>query len=217
MSDIFQEVDEEVRRERLQKLWDQYGHFFIAACILVVLAVGAWRGYQWWEAKKAAEASAKFDIASQLAEQGKTTEAEAAYAQLAREGTSGYRNLARLREAAVLADRDPKAAVAAYDAIARDSATRQPLQDLAIVRAGLILVDTAPLAELTQRLEPATGAGAPFRHTARELLALSALRAGDAAAVRRWSDLITNDPETPADVRTRAEMLVTLATEAGKS
>ncbi len=104
-----------------------------------------------------------------------------------------------------------------YDAIARDSATGQPLQDLAIVRAGLILVDTASLAELTQRLEPAAGAGAPFRHTARELLALSALRAGDAAAIRRWSDLIINDPETPADVRSRAEMLVTLATEAGKS
>lgn len=217
MSDIFQEVDEEVRREQLQKLWDKYGHLLIAACILVVLAVGAWRGYQWWEAKKAVEASAKFDIASQLSEQGKNAEAEAAYAQLAREGTAGYRNLARLREAAVLAERDPKAAVAAYDAIARDSGTGQPLQDLAIVRAGLILVDTAPLTELTQRLEPAAGAGAPFRHTARELLALAALRANDPAAVRRWSDLITNDPETPADIRARAEMLVTLATEAGKS
>ena len=217
MSDIFQEVDEEVRRERLQKLWDQYGHYFIAACVLVVMAVGGWRGYQWWEAKKSAEASVKFDIAAQLSEQGKTAEAEAAFAQLAREGTTGYRNLARLREAAVLSERDPKAAVAAYDAIAKDSASGQPLQDLAVVRAGLILVDTAPLAELTQRLEPAAGAGAPFRHTARELLALAALRAGDADAVRRWSNLVINDPETPADVRVRAEMLVTLATEAGKS
>jgi len=217
VSDIFQEVDEEVRRERLKKLWDNYGHFFIAACILIVLGVGAWRGYQWWETKKAVEASAKFDAASQLAEQGKPAEAEAAFAQLAREGAAGYRNLARLREAAVLADRDPKAAVAAYDAIARDSAVGQPLQDLAIVRAGLILVDTAPLSELTQRLEPAAGAGAPFRSTARELLALSALRAGDAAGVKRWTDLIINDQETRADLRARAEMLVTLATEGGKS
>lgn len=217
MSDIFHEVDEEVRRERLKQLWGKYGHFVIAACVLLVLAVGAWRGYQWWESKRAVEASAKFEAASQLAEQGKVAEAETAFAELAREGTAGYRNLARLREAGVLAERDPKAAIAVYDAIARDSSTGQPLQDLAAVRAGLILVDTAPLSELTQRLEPAAGAGAPFRNTARELLALSALRTGDAAAVKRWTDLIINDLEARADVKARAEMLATLATEAGKT
>lgn len=217
MSDIFQEVDEEVRREQLKRLWDNYGHFAIAACILIVLAVGGWRGYQWWELKRAAEASIKFDTATQLSGDGKHAEAEAAYAQLAREGTAGYRVLARLREAAELADRDPKAAVAAYDAIATDSTTGQPLQDLAVIRAGLLLVDTAPLSEFTQRLEPVAGAAAPFRHTARELLATAALRAGDATAVRRWCDMITADPETPADIRARAEMLVTLATASGKS
>lgn len=217
MSDIFQEVDEEVRREQLKRLWDRYGHFFIAACVLLVLAVGGWRGYQWWELRKAAESSTKFDIASKLSEDGKHAEAEAAYAQVARDGSSGYRVLAKLREAAELADRDPKAAVALYDSLAVDSATGQPLQDLAVIRAGLLLVDTAPLGEITQRLEPIAGPGAPFRHTARELLATAALRAGDSAAVRRWCDMMTGDPETPADIRVRAEMLVTLATESGKS
>jgi len=217
VSDIFQEVDEEVRRERLQKLWDKYGHFAIAACVLVVLAVGAWRGYQWWETKQAVEASNKFDAALKLSADGKHTEAEAAYAELARKGTSGYRVLARLREAAELAERDPKAAVAVYDSLATDSAAGQPLQDLAVVRAGLLLVDTASLGELTQRLEPVAGPGAPFRHTARELLATAAWRAGDAAAVKRWCDMINADPETPADVRSRADMLATLATDSGKS
>jgi len=217
VSDIFQEVDEEVRRERLQKLWDRYGHYAIAACVLVVLGVGAWRGYQWWETKRAVEASTKFDIALKLSGEGKHAEAEAAYAQLAREGTSGYRLLARMREAAELAERDPKAAVAAYDTLAADSAAGQPLQDLAVVRAGLLLVDTAPLSEIVQRLEPVTGAKAPFRHTAREIIATAALRAGDAAAVKKWCDMINADPETPADLRSRAEMLMTLAGDTGKS
>ena len=48
MSDIFREVDEEVRREQLKKLWDRYGNFVIAALILVVVGVAAWRGYAWW-------------------------------------------------------------------------------------------------------------------------------------------------------------------------
>ena len=71
MSDIFQEVDEEVRRERLMQLWKRYGNFVIAAAIVLVLGVGGWRGYQWWEAKKAAEAGGAFNSAVELLDTGK--------------------------------------------------------------------------------------------------------------------------------------------------
>jgi hypothetical protein len=216
VSDIFQEVDEEVRRERLQKLWDQYGHFAIAACVLIVLAVASWRGYQWWEAKQAAATSVKFDAAAQLAETDKYAEAQKAFEEIARTGTAGYRDFARLREAAALAETDAKAAVAVYDALAADGKLVQPLRDLAAIRAGLLLVDAAPYDELKRRLEPLTGAGAPFRHTARELLALGAWRNADMAAVRQWADMVGNDIETPADIRSRVEVLATLAA-GGKS
>ena len=45
MSDIFTEVDEEVRREQLKKLWERYGNYAIALAFLVVAAVAAWRAY----------------------------------------------------------------------------------------------------------------------------------------------------------------------------
>ena len=216
MSDIFQEVDEEVRREKLQKLWDRYGNYAIALAFLVVAAVAGWRGYDYWQTKKAAEIGARFDAAAVLSEEGKHEEAEKAFAKLSAEGTAGYRVLARLREAAELATRDPKGAVALYDDIAASSATGQPLQDLAAVRAAMILVDSAPLDEITRRLEPRAQAGAPFRHTARELMALAAWRAGDKAAVRKWSELIRTDPETPATVRSRIDVLMALAGETSK-
>ncbi len=34
MSDIFTEVDEEVRREQLKKLWERYGNYAVAAAVL---------------------------------------------------------------------------------------------------------------------------------------------------------------------------------------
>jgi hypothetical protein len=102
VSDIFQEVDEEVRREQLKRLWERYGNYIIAACILVIAGVGAWRGYDWWETKRAAESGAAFEQAVALAEAGKPQEAEAAFAKLATDGTAGYRVLARMREAATL-------------------------------------------------------------------------------------------------------------------
>ena len=216
VSDIFQEVDEEVRREQLKKLWDRYGVYFIALAVLVVVAVGAWRGYDYWQSKKAAEFGAQFNAAAILSEQGKHDEAETAFGRIATEGTSGYRVLARMREAAELAERDPKAAVAAYDDLAASSATGQPLQDLAALRAGMILVDGAPLAEMTRRLEPLAGAGAPFRHSARELLAFAAWKAGDTASLRKWSQLVRDDAETPSALRSRVDILMALAGDTGK-
>jgi hypothetical protein len=97
VSDIFREVDEEVRREQLKKLWDRYGNYVVVAAVLLVAAVAAWRAYMWWEARKAAETGAAFEAATALAEAGKRSEAEAAFAKIAADGTAGYRILARLR------------------------------------------------------------------------------------------------------------------------
>ena len=216
MSDIFDEVDEEVRREQLKKLWDRYGNLFVALALLIVVGVAGWRGYQYWQDKKAAETGAQFTAAALLAEQGKHDEAEKAFARVAVDGAGGYRVLARLREAAELAARDPKAAVAAYDDIAASSSTGQPLKDFAAVRAAMLLIDSAPLAEIDRRLEPISGAGAPFRHSARELLAFAAWKAADTAAMRKWADLIRGDLETPPAVRQRVDVLMSLAAETGK-
>jgi hypothetical protein len=208
--DIFQEVDEEVRREQLNKLWQRYSIFVIGAAVAIVFAVAGWRGYEWWVGKQAAQFGDAYVAAETLAEQGKHAEAQAAFARLASDGTSGYRVLARLDEAADIAATDQKAAVAAYDAITADGSVPQPLRDLAAVRAGLLLVDTAPLGEMTARLEPLTGPDATYRHSARELLALAAWRTGDLPTARHWVDMIMSDGDTPASVRSRVEVLMAL-------
>jgi hypothetical protein len=216
VSDIFREVDEEVRREQLTKLWQRYGIYIIALAVLLVAAVGGWRGYQWWDAKQAAEAGSAFEAAIALSEQGKHADAEAAFAKIAVEGTTSYRALARLRAAAELAQGDPKAAIAAYDTLASDRALGPVLQELAAVRAGFILVDTASFDEVRQRLEPLSGPERTFRHSARALLALAAWRANDATAARRWFDMIMADGETPPGARGQIEMLMALLAADGK-
>src|SRR4029453_5862413 len=216
VSDIFQEVDEEVRREQLKKLWERYGHYAVAAAILLVAAVGAWRGYEWWEAKKAAESGAAFEAAATLAEAGKRSEAEAAFAKVAADGTAGYRHLARVREAAELAQTDPKAGIAAYDKITADGAVGQVLQDLAALRASALLIDAGSLGEAQRNMGPLAATERTFRYTAREFLVLAAWRAGDSAAVKRWSDMILTDVQTPSATRQRVEMLMALGSAESK-
>lgn len=217
MSELFDEVDEEVRREQLKKLWDRYSIYIVAMALLIIAAVGGWRGYQYLEAKKAAEAGAAFDKAVELSEQNKHAEAETAFNDLAAKAPSGYRMLARLRAAAEAANRDPQAAAKLYDEIAADRSVAAPEQDLAKVRAAGLLLESASYPNMLQRLEPATAPGSTFRHSARELLALSALRANDTAAARRWLDLIAGDGQTPPSLRSRAEAMQALLPPVAKS
>jgi len=217
VSELFDEVDEEVRREQLKKLWDQYSIYIIAAALLIIAAVAGWRGYQYLEAKKAAEAGAAFDAAVDLSDQKKYAEAEAAFDKLATTAPSGYRMLARLRAAAEVATRDPQAGARIYDEIAADRSVGSDQRDLARIRAAGLLLDTANYTSMLERLEAATKPDATFRHTARELLALSAWRANDIAAARQWLDMIANDGETPSGMRSRAEALQALLPPVAKS
>lgn len=217
MSELFNEVDEEVRRDQLKKLWDQYSIYIIALALLIIAGVGGWRGYQYLEAKKAAEAGAAFDKAVELSEQNKHAEAEAAFADLAAKAPSGYRILARLRAATEVASRDPQAGAKMFDEIAADRSVGAVEQDLARIRAAQLLLESTTYPNMQQRLEPASTPTSTFRHTARELLALSAWRANDAAAARQWLDLIANDGETPPSLRSRAEALQALLPPVAKS
>ena len=125
--------------------------------------------------------------------------------------------LARLRTAAEAANRDKQAAAKMFDDIAADRSVGAPEQDLARIRAAQLLLETTTYPNMLQRLEPATAPDATFRHTARELLALSAWRANDAAATRQWLDMIANDGETPPSLRSRAEALQALLPPVAKS
>ena len=153
-----------------------------------------------------------------LSDAGKHAEADAAFAKIAAEAPAGYRMLARLRAAGELAQTKPADAVKAYDELAADASLGATLQDLAAVRAGMLMVDTASLAEMQRRLDPVAEPGHAFRHNARELLALSAWRNHDFTAARRYIDMIAADGETPPGTRARADVLSALiAADGSKS
>lgn len=218
MADIFHEVDEEVRRERLARIWERYSWLIVGGCLLVVLGIAGWRGYEWYVARQAAIAGQQFETAVTLSEQGKAADAEKAFAKVAADAPGGYRILARFRAAASLMQAGKKDdAVKAYDALAADPSLTQSWQDLASIRAGYILLDTASLAEMQKRLVPLADSDRAFRHSARDTLALSAWRNNDAAAAKKYLGMISADAETPPSIRSRADMLSALIAGNDKS
>lgn len=217
MSDIFNEVDEELQRERLQKLWERYQLPIVIVAVLIVAAVGGWRGYEYYVGQKAAAAGADFERAVTLSEGGKHADAETVFGKVVAEAPAGYALLARFRAAAELAQVKPAEAVKAYNALAADASLEPAWQDLAALRAGMLTVDNVPFAEMEKRLKPIAEPGRVYRHSARELLALSAWRSHDVAAARRYIDIIAADGETPPGTRQRIDVLSALIAGNGKS
>jgi hypothetical protein len=215
MSDIFREVDEEVRRDQAAQVWARYQNWFIALAVLVVAATAGWRLYDHYRTKQAEEAGAKYEAALTLAREGKGPEAEGALEQIARSGPKGYALLARLRDAAELSGRDPAAAVKAYDAIAADGTIDPLFQNLARLRAALLRLDEADAKEIEGRLGPMTASDNPFRYSAREALAVAALKHDDYDTAGRQLDTIVVDPQAPPSMRQRAEAMLALV-RAGK-
>ena len=152
-----------------------------------------------------------------LSGDGKYAEAEAAFAKVAADAPEGYRVLARMRAAGALAQIKPADAIKAYDELSTDASLGAIWQDLAAIRAGLLLLDTASLSDMRRRLDQLAEPTRSFRHTARELLALSAWRSHDISAARRYLDMIATDAESPVGTRTRADVLSGLIAAEGKS
>ncbi len=210
MSDIFREVDEEVRRSQAEAFWRRWSALIFVLCVVLVAGVGAWRFYEWRRETAAAAAGARFDVAIQLLQTGKSAEGEAELAKIVAENSGIYQTLARFRTAAELGKRDAQGAIRAFDTLAGDASLNAGLRDVARLRAGALAVDALPLAEVEARLSPLLATGNVWRHHANELLAAAALKAGQLAKARQHLDTIIVDRDAPANIKSRAEILIGL-------
>ncbi len=208
MSDIFSEVDEEVRRSKAEAFWKRYGGLVVGICVLIVAGVAGYRYLEWQKEKAVNATGQQFEAALGLLQAGKAAEGEAALAKIAAEGAGAYKALAQFRAASETAKRDPAAALKAFDALAADNTLDPAFRDIARLRAGAIAVDTAGPSDVERRVGALTTGGNAFRHQAHELLAAAALKAGNIDEARRQFDAIIVDREAPASIRSRAETLI---------
>jgi hypothetical protein len=211
MSDNFlREIDEEVRRDKAADIWKKYGNLVIVLLALLVVAVGGWRFWLHRQEQAAHAVSARLEEALKASRENRVEDAEKTLNDLAKEGSDGYRLVARFRLAAEAARREPADGAKAFDALANDAAVEQVFRDLARIRSNLLKVDSAPYAEVRAAVEPLAAPSGTWRHTAREILGLSALKAGNLDEAGRWFDQIVVDPQAPQGLRQRADLYLGL-------
>jgi hypothetical protein len=202
---LFREVDEEVRQDEYKKLWDRHGRKITALAILIVAAVAAYQGWKAYSLRQAEDAGTIYLDALRKAGDGKTDDALAA---LGAVHHSGFGQLAKLREAILLGTKgDAEKSVAALDAFAGDAANDPALVDVARIRAGYLLVDTAKPDELLTRLGRYDNDKSIWRNEAREIFGLTAWRTKDYTMADRYFKAIEADKDATQPMRQRAAMM----------
>ena len=209
MSEIFREIDEELRQDKLKEQWTKYGKYVIAIAVIVVGVVGGYKGWEAYTTQQREAAAALYLEAAQLSSQDDVIGAAEKLAQAAQEGTLGYRLVALLQQAAILSDSDDKEGAAAiYRKLAADPDIPARYQELAVLLMAMQQADTADAADLIDRLRPLTDPGAHWRFTALEISAGLHLRQNDTAAARQALLAIADDLDAPSGARARAAELL---------
>ena len=178
-SGIFREIDEEIRQEHYAKFWKKYGNMVIGAAALVVLGVAGFQGWKSYDMGRKTESGTELAAAMRLVDDGKTDAARAALDVLAETGRAGHAAIAQFQNAALLAETgraDDAAKI--YSSLSNDGGLDQVYRDLALVLEATLRIDSMD-GTLENRLLTLSGEGNPWRHSARELLALKAMQAGD--------------------------------------
>jgi hypothetical protein len=208
---FLREVDEAVRQDRYQQLWDKYGIYVLGLAVLVVAGVAGYKGWTYWQQKQAQEAGAKFTQALSMEDGADAAKAREMLTALAESGPEGYRVLARFQLAAAAAKAgEADKAIADYDALAADLSVDPILQGRATLQAAALRLDKADYAEMERRLKGLIESGSAWRFSARELLGLSAYRLNNMREAERQFSELVGDQGTPPNLRERADMMLAL-------
>lgn len=215
MPDIFDEVEEDFRAERLRHLLSRYAGVILGAVLLVVAAVAGWRMWGAHQARQDQRAALLYLTALNQVQTPGDAGKEARIAgqseltRLATTAPHGYRALARLQAAALLA-RDGKRpqALAIYNALATDSSADPLLRDVATLLWAQMQIDSGDPQLLEARLKPLTATANPWRALAERDLALLDLRQNRPEAARAILKRLAADATAPAGVRESAQLLL---------
>jgi hypothetical protein len=207
---FLREVDDELRRDQLQKMVRHYGRIALVALLLLLVAFA---GFLYWRqaSEKKAEAQGE-QMSALIADVQASRKAEAAKKidTLVAEGGDGYRIAALLTKATLAADRgDTKSAIGIYAGIAADEKAAQPYRDVSLIRQTLLEYDGLTPQQVIDRLKPLAVEGNAFFGTAGEMTAVAMIQANRGAEAGRLLAAVARDKTVPDTLRTRAARLAT--------
>ncbi len=206
MSDIFDEVEQSVRQDKLETMWKRYRLFVYGAAVLLIggVAVNEFVIRPAAETARAERAKSIETAITQL-DNGDYKDAQDGFKALADGGTK-LSSLAGnyLAQSLYEGSGDAKGAAAAL--AAAGNAEGDPFARLALLKSAYAQADSLTLPELETALASLKGEESTLGALSRELIAAKAFASGDAARARTEYNRLKFDASAPEGLQRRAEV-----------
>jgi len=207
MDNFIEEVKEEVRRDQLKQIWDDYGNYIIGLVLAVILFTLGYLFWQYRVKQRVATETTQFEKALALREAGNKKEAEAILQKMIEHASQGYKTVALL-ELAKLKSAQGQDAEAIYATIVKDKKIPEVYRQLASYEQMVVKFDKTNTREFVSELEPLLKEETPWFASLQELEALAYIRGGQAQTARSIFDALLNEQDTPQALRLRARAMV---------
>ena len=184
MSDIFEEVDESLRQDKIETAWKRYRPFVYGGAVLLIGSVALNEFVLRPAAEKARDARAlEFETSETQLAEGDYAEAQAGFREIV-DGESSLAPLAANFLAQTLYEGSGDAAGAAEVLEAAGQADDTPFNRIALLKAAYLKADTASIEELETMLGDLKDEDSALGALSRELIAAKAYADGDVARAR---------------------------------
>ena len=216
---FFQEVEENLRRDRMTDFFKSYGKWVAVAVVLFLAAIGGWIYWEEQQKRTSSDQSEKLHAVLTDLAAGKTQAVPQRVAELEKSHSDVVRASAILTDAALALEKNNRsAAIAKYRELANDNGLAQPYRDVATVRLTALEFDTIKPEEVIARLQPLAKAGNPWFGSAGEMTALALMKQNKNAEAGRLFAAIAADQQVPSSIRSRAVQVAgTLGVDASAS
>ncbi len=185
MSDIFHEINEELRADRARMMMRKYGGYILGAVAAIIILVGARQGYIHWQDGKRGALANQYRAAL-------LSETPVADLMPLSEKSGGYGMLAGFQRAALLAETNKTEAEAVYLALADDASLKPLYQDIALILSVINAPENVSVDERVARLERISSLDNPWHGLRLEIMVGLSLEKGDLIAAKNYLEEMQN-------------------------
>ena len=211
MSDLLDEIREDLSREKYALIWQKFGNYIIGAAIaaLILTSTGV-------AAKKFINyLHASYSDALFEANNAPNAEALVKYDELMKNGNATYKAIAGLRKAALLLQSSKNTdALAVYKKVIDESGGPQELTDLAkllyIAVSSNIAADNKDYnnADAKKYLEENIGRDSVFKYSTMEINAFKEIESHNYTKAKDIFNQLLESPDAPSNIKARAKEMI---------
>lgn len=211
---FIREIDEELKNEKLKKIWDKYGLFIIIFVVLAVSAAVSFETFKAWNEKRNQEFSDTYAYALNLQNQGRYAEAMEVLDKLQKSKKAVYSDIAEIQMANIMMEQNKvEEAIAILENVVKDKDFNPQMKQIAIIKLASYKLDYAPSEEIQSMLAPLVRENGVWTNIAKEMLAMLAVRDGDLDRAKTLYQEISVAANTPETLKARAQDMLNVIEE----